>query len=270
MNNIVGKRIKELRLQKNMTVDQLAEKVGKSRATIYRYENGEIENAPYTVLIPFADALGTTPTYLLGLDDEQIEEHHEGSSLAEKVGGRITYIRNKRGMSIEELADKTGITPQKLSDMENGVNHDFDMQLMHKFCDVLNVDTSYFIDITEPVDDIGKNIKAFREAQNLTELEVANEMHIDVEEYKKIENGKKISYDFLDRLAHVFNINVAMLIGLDFYSRHNESTLKTAINVLKRSKRWNEEVGETLFTDEEMDELINYAKYIISKRKDGN
>lgn len=67
--DIVGKRIKELRKAKNISVDELAEKIGKSRATIYRYENGEIENAPYTVLIPLAKALGTTPTFLMGYDE---------------------------------------------------------------------------------------------------------------------------------------------------------------------------------------------------------
>lgn len=269
MENIeIGNRIRETRKKRNMSMKELGKRVNLHESTISRYEKGEIQALDIEKLKEFAKALDVSSSYLIGWEEKK-EEHHEGSSLAEKVGGRITYIRNKRGMSIEELAQKTGITPQKLLDMENGVNHDFDMQLMYKFCGVLDVDTSYFIDITEPVDDIGKNIKAFREAQNLTMSEVANEMHIDVEEYKKIENGKKISYDFLDRLAQVFNINVAMLIGLDFHSRHNESTLKTAINVLKRSKRWNEEVGETLFTDAEMDELINYAKFIISKRKDG-
>ena len=62
----VGERIKNRRKELGMTVDDLAKKVGKSRATIYRYENGSIEKLPTDVLTPFAEALNTTPDYLMG------------------------------------------------------------------------------------------------------------------------------------------------------------------------------------------------------------
>ena len=57
----IGDRIKQRRLELKLTVDELAEKIGKSRATIYRYENGDIENMPTTILEPLAKALDTTP-----------------------------------------------------------------------------------------------------------------------------------------------------------------------------------------------------------------
>ncbi len=62
----IGDRIKQRRIDLELTADDLAERVGKSRATIYRYENGDIENMPTTVLEPLADALYTTPAYLMG------------------------------------------------------------------------------------------------------------------------------------------------------------------------------------------------------------
>lgn len=48
-----------------MTVDELAEKLGKNRATIYRYEGNEIENMPVSILEPLAKALHVTPAYLV-------------------------------------------------------------------------------------------------------------------------------------------------------------------------------------------------------------
>lgn len=69
----IGERIRELRRAKKISVDELAKRTGKNRATIYRYENGDIENAPYSVLSPIADALGTTPAYLMGLEEEAKE-----------------------------------------------------------------------------------------------------------------------------------------------------------------------------------------------------
>ena len=48
-----------------MSVDELAAILGKNRSTIYRYENGNIENFPLVLLFPLADALKTTPQELL-------------------------------------------------------------------------------------------------------------------------------------------------------------------------------------------------------------
>ena len=55
-----------------MSVDELAAKLNKNRATIYRYEKGDIENLPIDILEPLARVLDTTPQYLMGWDREQI------------------------------------------------------------------------------------------------------------------------------------------------------------------------------------------------------
>lgn len=70
----VGERIKLLRKEKGISVDKLAELIGKDRATIYRYESKDIENMPTGVLAPLARALGTTPQYLMGWSDSSEEE----------------------------------------------------------------------------------------------------------------------------------------------------------------------------------------------------
>ena len=65
----IGDRIKQLRKEKGISVDMLAEQIGKDRATIYRYESNDIEKMPTSVLEPLAKVLGTTPAYLMGWDD---------------------------------------------------------------------------------------------------------------------------------------------------------------------------------------------------------
>lgn len=62
----IGQRIKERRKELRMSGGELAERIGKNKATLYRYENGEIENLPLDVLKPIAEALSTTPAYLMG------------------------------------------------------------------------------------------------------------------------------------------------------------------------------------------------------------
>lgn len=65
----IGDRIKQRRQEIGLTVDQVAEKIGKNRATVYRYESSEIEKFPIDVLSPLAEALRTTPAYLMGWED---------------------------------------------------------------------------------------------------------------------------------------------------------------------------------------------------------
>ena len=48
----VYERIKALRKERGLTAEQVAEAIGVSRATIYRYETKDIENMPITVLEP--------------------------------------------------------------------------------------------------------------------------------------------------------------------------------------------------------------------------
>lgn len=70
----IGQRIKDRRLELGMTVDELAHKLGKNRATVYRYENDDIKDLPVSVLIPLADVLLTTPAYLIGIFSENSEK----------------------------------------------------------------------------------------------------------------------------------------------------------------------------------------------------
>lgn len=65
-----GQRIKERRIELGYSVDQLAEILGKNRATVYRYENGYIDDMPTKVLESVAKALKTTPAILMGWSDD--------------------------------------------------------------------------------------------------------------------------------------------------------------------------------------------------------
>ncbi|WP_303838647.1 helix-turn-helix domain-containing protein [Ruminococcus flavefaciens] len=69
----IGERIKKRRKELGLTVDELAERLEKNRATIYRYESNDIEKLPTTVLEPLAKALDVTPAYLMGWNGQSSE-----------------------------------------------------------------------------------------------------------------------------------------------------------------------------------------------------
>lgn len=91
----IGERIKQRRLALGMSVDELALMVNKNRATIYRYEKGDIENLPTTVVEPLADALNTTPEFLMGWTDDPRD------------------YENDPDIQIPSEALKIGITPEQ-------------------------------------------------------------------------------------------------------------------------------------------------------------
>ena len=68
-----GEQIKKRRKQLGMSADELAEKLGVSRSTIFRYEKGDIDKVPAEYAKPLADALCTTPAYLMGWEDPEDE-----------------------------------------------------------------------------------------------------------------------------------------------------------------------------------------------------
>ena len=111
----IGERIKQRRL------DTLAKMLNKNRATIYRYENGDIENMPIDVLEPLAKALNTTPAYLMGWQEphqyststlsNQTEDYYLDAETAEyaemlrtRPEMRLLFSAS-RGISKEEMQE---------------------------------------------------------------------------------------------------------------------------------------------------------------------
>lgn len=66
----IGERIKRRREELGLSADQVADSIGKNRATVYRYESNDIKNFPIEILIPLAEVLRTTPAYLMGWDGD--------------------------------------------------------------------------------------------------------------------------------------------------------------------------------------------------------
>lgn len=109
----ISLRIKERRLSLGLSVDDLAKKINKNRATIYRYENGEIENLPMNILEPLAKALQTTPAYLLGWEEKNETVTTENTiRLIARGGGIKEYkVSDEQRKAIETLLGKDYIDP---------------------------------------------------------------------------------------------------------------------------------------------------------------
>ncbi len=66
---MIASKLKTLRKTKKMTLDELAHRVGTSKQTIHRYENGVITNIPHDKIEALATALGVSPADLMGWEN---------------------------------------------------------------------------------------------------------------------------------------------------------------------------------------------------------
>lgn len=65
-----GERMKKRRKEIGFSAEKVAERLGVSPATIYRYEKGDIEKVPVDSLAELAKILQTTPAYLMGWEEQ--------------------------------------------------------------------------------------------------------------------------------------------------------------------------------------------------------
>ena len=66
----IGERIKATRKRKRVSQVELAEKTHTLKQTLYKYENNIITNIPSDKVESIARALGVSPAYLMGWEDE--------------------------------------------------------------------------------------------------------------------------------------------------------------------------------------------------------
>lgn len=195
----IGQKIKELRNQLNMSVDDLAAKLGKNRATIYRYERGDIENLPLDVLEPLANALETTPGYLMGW--ENTSKKNEPSTIDEVTMGDV--------------------------------------------------------------------FKALRLGSNLSIEEFSNEIGLSAEDINNYEAGKTpIPVNIINLVADFFGISISEIIKAHKNSKdRTPSGFEMKKERFERFKIWNKEFGQVHFTDEEINKIMEYTRFLLSQRR---
>lgn len=85
----IGERIKKLRMRYDISQVELSEMIGISKQSLYKYENGVITNIPSDKIELLADVLHTTPSYLMGWENEQAQPSYylnpETAAIAQEI-----------------------------------------------------------------------------------------------------------------------------------------------------------------------------------------
>lgn len=132
----IGERIKARRKELGLSADDVAEKIGKDRSTVYRYERNEIIKLPTIILEPLAKALNTTPAELMGYDEKgKIEQDISSSTgslpaltprdereIARDLEKMLSDLDDKNGMAavggtVEDAEDREKLRESLLTSM---------------------------------------------------------------------------------------------------------------------------------------------------------
>lgn len=92
----IQERLRTRRLELGLTLEEVGEAVGVTKATIQRYESGEIKNLKSTTIEKLAAILKTTPEYLMGWEDSVFQP--------DSIDPQISVIaRASRKMTPEQI-----------------------------------------------------------------------------------------------------------------------------------------------------------------------
>lgn len=112
-----GDRIRQLRLEHQMTQEELGAKVGVQKAAIYKYENGLVVNLKRSTIEKLAAALETTPTYLMGMEEEpdllsvlRKSEEHDQARISEMIRDFQKLNEDGKAAAVERVHELTEIS----------------------------------------------------------------------------------------------------------------------------------------------------------------
>ena len=191
-----------------------------------------------------------------------------------ELADRVKLKRKELGLTQDELAKRMGYK-SRVSVNKIEMGRPISQKIIVRLAEALNTTPSYLMGWTneEPNEntysEIGNRLKDIRESRNISTEEIAMEFNISVEDVLNYENGlKEIPIEYLKMFATYFNVSVDELISFDVNNRRTVFITKDE-KLSERYRKWQKAIGYDLeLTDEEIDEIIDFAKYVISKRKD--
>lgn len=80
-----SKRIKELRLKSDYTMETLAAKLGVSKSTIAKWENGYVDNLRQDNIMKLAEVFSVSPIYIMGYDAPEPTREEKFSELYSRL-----------------------------------------------------------------------------------------------------------------------------------------------------------------------------------------
>lgn len=99
-NNEIGQRIKQRRKALNISVIDIADYTGLSKATIHRYESGDIKDIKLPVLEKVATILDVDPLWLIGKSENMIRREGKTTNLLFALDHVINFVNSASYLTV--------------------------------------------------------------------------------------------------------------------------------------------------------------------------
>ncbi len=240
-----GDSIRRLREEKGLTQRELAERAGLSPSYVNEIENGR-KRPSLRVLNRLAGGLGVPAGVLMGPLGIAAAAMAEGggddssesvtpavgaaSTVAELgVGDRLRLARQGKGLTLAQLADKTGLSISYLSDVERGVELPA-VETLAALATSLEVRVSDLV--RREAATLGEKIRRLRNNLAMSRAELARSAGFSLSFIGQVEEGKaRASLDSLERLSAALGVSPCYLILSD---QHMEDMLAAMTPDLRR------------------------------------
>lgn len=175
-----------------------------------------------------------------------------------------------KGKSRKEICEDLNVSYYTFSDWVNGKKYPRmdKIEMLAKYFGISKTDLIEEETYDDKNSIVGKIMKRFRESQNMTVEEFSNDIGITRSDLSKYESGeKRIPNEVLEIFADYYDTNVENIKSFNMASNKNTTTiLSTSDTYISRLKEWELEMEGIVFTKEELEQLIDYSKYIVYKR----
>ncbi|WP_242328335.1 helix-turn-helix domain-containing protein [Enterococcus avium] len=149
-DELFRQRLKKLRSEKGMTLEELANLIGTTKTTLSRYENGE--RSPKLQLVgALANYFNVEMAWLSGMEnttnvsakkhqtsDSNIIEENSILQIDKKIAELIKDTREKKQLSLKNVSEKMNISESEILAYEEG-SSTFTVPLVFQFAQALDV-----------------------------------------------------------------------------------------------------------------------------------
>ena len=106
----LANKLRAKRLENNLSLQEVADKLGVSKVTVSRYETLDITNIPSDKIEGMAELYNTTPAYLMGWEDKKEENTFN-----------LKQRRLELKMTLKDVADVVGVEESTIRKWELGI-----------------------------------------------------------------------------------------------------------------------------------------------------
>lgn len=258
----VGPNIKSHRDRQGLTIDEMAARMDMNRANYDRLEAGGY-NPSFDVLVRVARALGVSldallrPNLVLEHQPRRVADGEQWDLVRTRYSQeglrlRLRELRDRRGLSVQQVADALGRAPHYVGQMENARDKTYFIERVKRMADFYGVSLFYLVtglrtqgEGQSPGQDgingawLRQNLRTVREYRGLRRRDVDRLAGIPTDVVQRVEREGEPLFDYFVKISAALQVPMDLLLGdpsgIEEYLRH-EDRLAALGHTLKQAR----------------------------------